>query len=73
MYRGIPQDYTNMSKEFKLPCVLDCPVCSDLKDTYKFYNNYNEKTGSLQMHKFNIAMALVEATEAASLGAAPWM
>jgi len=57
MYRGIPQDYTNMSKEFKLPCVLDCPVCSDLKDTYKFYNNYNEKTGSLQMHKFNIAMA----------------
>ena len=31
-------NYKEMSKDFKLPC--KCPVCSDLKDTYSFFNNY---------------------------------
>ena len=31
-HRAIPQDYSRMGKNFKLPC--DCPVCSDLDDSY---------------------------------------
>ena len=37
-------NYKEMSKDFRLPC--KCPICSDLKDTYSFFNNYkvDEKT-----------------------------
>ena len=54
-HRAIPQDYSRMGKNFKLPC--DCPVCSDLDDSYSFFNNYDKDTGKLQMHKFNVTMA----------------
>ena len=69
-HRAIPQDYTNLGRNFKLPC--DCPVCSDLIDTYSFFNNYekdkqpasypadpikDDGETKLQMHKFNVTMA----------------
>ena len=41
-HRAIPQDYSRMGKNFKLPC--DCPVCSDLDDSYSFFNNYDKDT-----------------------------
>ena len=48
-----------MSKDFRLPC--KCPICSDLKDTYSFFNNYkvDEKTGEEQIvfGKFNNMIA----------------
>ena len=56
-YKAIPQDYTGMGKDFKLPCVSGCPVCNDLDDPYSFFNNYDENDGKLQMHKFNVVMA----------------
>jgi len=31
-------NYKEMSKDFRLPC--KCPICSDLKDTYSFFNNF---------------------------------
>jgi len=34
-------DYKKMAKDFKLPC--SCPVCSDIKDVYGFFNYYEMK------------------------------
>ena len=52
-------NYKEMSKDFRLPC--KCPICSDLKDTYSFFNNYkvDEKTGEEQIvfGKFNNMIA----------------
>ena len=52
-------NYKEMSQDFRLPC--KCPICSDLKDTYSFFNNYkvDEKTGEEQIvfGKFNNMIA----------------
>ena len=55
-------DYKKMSKDFKLPCV--CPLCSDVKDVYNFFNYYemlkNKETEKIEetivFKKFNTTM-----------------
>ena len=43
-------DYKNLNKEFRFPCV--CPICTDLVNSYGFFNTYNKKD-ELTFYKFN--------------------
>jgi hypothetical protein len=55
-------NYKTMSKDFKLPC--NCPICSDIKDVYGFFNYYemkeNKETNKVEetiiFKKFNTTM-----------------
>ena len=51
-------NYKEMSKDFRLPC--KCPICSDLKDTYSFFNNYkvdDDGEETIVFGKFNNMIA----------------
>ena len=55
-------DYKKMNKDFKLPC--SCPICTDIKDVYGFFNYYemkeNKKTKQIEetivFKKYNTTM-----------------